>query len=223
MDLAPFKTLIKEHCGLSFSAQVETKLARAVAARMAECRCTGAAAYAARLRGDPGEFQHLVNQLTINETYFFREPDQLRLLRDRLAPRLLARVAGPVRILSAGCSSGEEPYSLVMLLWERYGARMAERFEILGGDIDSAVLERARQGHYSEFSFRGVPATVRQHYFDPLDGGGYALKDFIRRQVRFHAFNLLAPTGAPPLRDFDLILYRNVSIYFDAPTRKSIG
>jgi chemotaxis protein methyltransferase CheR len=175
------------------------------------------------LQGNDSEFQELVNLLTINETYFFREPEQIRLLVDHLTPRFLAAHDGktPVRILSAGCSSGEEPYSLVMALLDKYGTSVAQLFSFAGGDIDSSVLTKARNARYTDFSFRGVTDEIKQRYFDK-DRWGRVLKEQVRSLVSFHELNLLASDFPPALRDFDIVFFRNVSIYFDAPTRKVI-
>lgn len=222
MNLSLFKALIKDRCGLLCEGNAEEVLIRAITERRAALQLTPTA-YHARLMSDAAEFQELVNLLTINETYFFREPEQIRLLVDCLVPRLLAAHNGlaPVRILSAGCSSGEEPYSLVMALMDKYGESVSRLFRFVGGDIDSTVLHKARQACYTDFSFRGVSAEIRSRYFHK-DGWGNTLKSSVRSQVRFHELNLLAPNLNPELRDFDIIFFRNVSIYFDTPTRKII-
>lgn len=222
LNLAPFKRLIKERCGLLFEDNGEEKLAQALAAR-SDSLALKPAAYYTLLQGNEAEFQELVNLLTINETYFFREAEQIRLLVDRLAPRFLAAHDGraPVRILSAGCSSGEEPYSLAMALQDKYGESVARLFAFAGADIDSTVLAKAKQARYTDFSFRGVPADIKSRHFDK-DRWGYVLKDKVRQLVSFHELNLLADTIPSTLRDFDIVYFRNVSIYFDAPTRKII-
>lgn len=221
-DLARFKALIKQRCGLLFEGHSEANLTQALAARSQELNMT-ATKYYAEAHNNGAEFQELVNRLTINETYFFREAEHIRLLVDHLVPRLLAaRGSGePVRILSAGCSSGEEPYSLVMALMDKYGERVAQQFEFVGGDIDSAVLARARLARYSGFSFRGVPSTVRDRHFD-ADGWGFSVKEQVRKQVQFNELNLLDGAVSPALRGFDIVFFRNVSIYFDAATRKAV-
>jgi chemotaxis protein methyltransferase CheR len=222
LDLHAFKTLIKSRCGLLFDGGDEDKLRHALSERCAtlSLACPD---YLRALQDNTDEFQELVNLLTINETYFFREPEQIRLLVDRIAPRFLATRGGhaPVRILSAGCSSGEEPYSLAMALSDRYGASVSRLFTFVGGDIDSAVLAKARTARYTDFSFRGVPQETRDRHFD-RDHWGYVLKDAVRERVEFHELNLLAESFPPALRDFDVIFFRNVSIYFDTATRKRI-
>ncbi len=218
----PFKALIKARCGLLIEGHSEEKLVQALAERI-KVLAIKPSDYYVRLSSDETEFQELVNLLTINETYFFREPEQIRLFVDRLVPRFLAARNGrePVRILSAGCSSGEEPYSLAMAQMDKYGESVSRLFAFSGGDIDSTVLAKARNARYSEFSFRGVPANVRSQYFDK-DGLSYRLKPEVQNLVHFHEFNLLADSQSPALRDFDVIFFRNVSIYFDTPTRKVI-
>ena len=221
-DLPLFKSLIKERCGLLCEDSGEETLAQALAERSLALNLR-ASDYYARLSGDEAEFQELVNLLTINETYFFREPEQIQLLVDRLAPRFLAAHGGraPVRILSAGCSSGEEPYSLAMALLDKYGDSVSCLFSFVAGDIDSTVLAKARDARYTDFSFRGVAADIRSRYFDK-DRWGNLLKPAVKGLVSFHELNLLADSFPAALHDFDIIFFRNVSIYFDAPTRRII-
>lgn len=220
-ELTPFKVLIRERCGLLFEGPDEDKLDQHLRARMQATGRPGPVTYYRHLVNCTDEFQQLVNSLTVNETYFFRELEQIQLFTEKLAPRLLVNShPAPVRILSAGCASGEEPYSLVMALWEKYGQATPRRFKVVACDIDSRILGRAREGRYTAFSFRGVSPEMRQRYFDKIDDL-YHLKAHIRDHVDFHELNLLAPE-APALAEFDLIFFRNVSIYFDTPTRRLI-
>jgi chemotaxis protein methyltransferase CheR len=223
IDLAPFRELIKQRCGLILEGNGEEKLATVLAQRITVTASGSCAEYYSHLHGSNDEFQDLVNLLTINETYFFRESEQLHLLTERLVPRLLMRRDEnvPLRILSAGCSSGEEPYSIVMALREKYGDGMSHLFSFFGGDIDTQALAKARSGRYSEFSFRGVAADIKARYFDH-DGWAYRLNDEIRSRVEFHEMNLFAEQFPAALHGFDIIFFRNVSIYFDTPTRRII-
>jgi len=219
-EMMPFMALIKTRAGLMFEGGGEHTLAMAVRRQHRDAGTATLAEYYSRLYCDAGEFKALVNLLTVNETYFFREPDQISLLTEHLLPRLLAErnTATPIRILSAGCSSGEEPYSLAMALQESYGESATRLFSLSGADIDGAMLAKARSGRYSAFSLRGAPDGIGTRYFDQRDKT-HVLKDSIRRRVTFHEFNLLAAVAPPSLREFDIIFFRNVSIYFDAPTR----
>lgn len=220
--LAPFKNLIKERCGLVLDDNAEQKLQAALVERISFLSIKSED-YFIKLSVSESEFQELVNLLTINETYFFREPELIKLLVDSIAPRLLAQHNGiaPVRILSAGCSSGEEPYSIAMALMDRYGVSAAKLFFIAGCDIDSVMLAKARKGDYGEFSFRGIPSYLRSRYFDKTNTG-YSIKANLKEMVRFYEVNLLSGNYSSELSDFDVIFFRNVSIYFDEPTRLAI-
>lgn len=222
--LSPFQVLIKARTGLMLedSNSLE-KLHTALVERIAAQKDSRPEAYLAQLGHDHEEFQALINHLTINETYFFRESEQIELLVNQLIPRLLANrtTQEPIRILSAGCSSGEEPYSLVMALTEKYGEQTARLFQIVGGDIDSQVLAKARAGIYSDFSFRGVQADIRHRYFTRQEYQN-KINDSIREQVSFYELNLFESKQTIALSQFDVIFFRNVSIYFDTPTRKII-
>jgi chemotaxis protein methyltransferase CheR len=224
MNLASFKELIKQRCVLIFEGVGEQPLVLGLQKRITKTGAKNASAYYATLLGDEQEFHELVCLLTINETYFYREPEQLQLLVDRLIPRILARKqdASPVRILSAGCSTGEEPYSIAIALREKYGESATRLFMLSGGDIDKGALEKARIGQYTEFSFRSLSAALCERYFERHGKWARNVKDEIRHQVHFHHLNLLAENYHHALRDFDIIFFRNVSIYFDTPTRRII-
>ncbi len=221
--LACLHARIKAHCGLRFEGDDEIRLRQALAER-ATALTLDASQYLHHLEHDRDELQALVNLLTINETYFFREPEQISLITEHILPRLLAaRQEGEkLRILSAGCSSGEEPYSLAMALLDRHGSEFVRaNFELLGADLDSNALAQAERAQYSPFSFRGVAPGIRSRYFDPCERG-WQLKTAVRQHVRFQPLNLLATGLVTGLQGCDLILLRNVSIYFDTETRRQI-
>lgn len=222
-QLLPFKTLVYDYCGLVLEGIAEDRLRKIVHSNAKQAGCQDLKEYERLIRSSGERFQQLVGQLTVNETYFFREPEQLQLLTEVLIPQVLAQKidAEPVRILSAGCSSGEEPYSLVIALHELYGRRTAELFQIDAGDLDLTVLAKAQAGIYSEFSFRGVEDSIRQRYFTP-QARGYELAEHVRKQVNFYQLNLLAEEYPVQLADYDIIFFRNVSIYFDLETRRFI-
>ncbi len=222
--LSPFQILIKARTGLMLEDPNSLeKLHSALIERIAAQKNSRPEAYLAQLEHDHEEFQTLINQLTINETYFFRESEQIELLVNQLIPRLLVNrtTQEPIRILSAGCSSGEEPYSILMALTEKYADQATRLFQVVGGDIDSQVLAKARAGIYSDFSFRGVTPEIRHRYFTRVQHHN-RIQDAIRNQVSFYELNLLAPQKTAELSEFDVIFFRNVSIYFDTPTKKII-
>lgn len=223
IDVEPFKPLVRARCGLTFEGVGERRLEAALAERMRALGEPNAGRYLALLQADEGEFRALVNLLTINETYFFRDPEQIHWLVDRIVPRLLSRrgPAGRVRVLSAGCSSGEEPYSLAIALHQRYGAAAPQLFEIVAGDIDSNVIARAQAATFTAFSFRAMSPALRDAHFDGVNGR-YRLKEPIRRMVGFVELNLVDLSALQDGCRYDLVLMRNVSIYFDGATRRRI-
>ncbi len=222
-SLLAFKKLVHAHCGLVLEGIAEDRLHKALLKNAEQLGCQDLQDYERLVRRDKQSFEQLISQLTVNETYFFREPEQIQLLSEVLVPQVLAQKngSGPVRILSAGCSSGEEPYSLVMALQRIYGEKTAQLFQVDAGDLDLRILEKARQGIYSEFSFRGVEQHWRDCYFQ-ASTNGFHLKPIIREQVHFYPLNLLAPVLPIDLKDYDIIFFRNVSIYFDTDTRRII-
>ncbi len=221
--LQPFKTLIKQRSGLMFDGISEENLEKAVQRRMDRLGLQDAPRYLQQVSRDGGEFDELVSLLTINETYFYREAEQLRLLTETLIPRLLARQeeGKPLRILSAGCSTGEEPYSIAMAALEAFGEQASKLIRIEAGDIDNQALKRAREGVYSPFSFRCLPDALRERYFTPIDGR-FRIDDPVRSLVRFQPLNLLGEVIPDALQGVDIVFFRNVSIYFDTATREVI-
>lgn len=224
MSLSPIKAFITTRLGLRFEGGAGAHLSEALEQRMASVDAISAAAYLERLRADETELHELAGLLTIGETYFYREPQHLRLLTETLAPELLAHRAGAgkARILSVGCSTGEEPYSIAMALRERYGAAAERLFEIVAGDIDRRALEKARAGLYGAFAFRALPSELRERYFTAADGQRHEIADTVRRQVRLRYFNAWAETYPEDLADQDVVFFRNVSIYFDTAARREM-
>ncbi|MEY6433198.1 CheR family methyltransferase [Thioalkalicoccus limnaeus] len=167
-------------------------------------------------------WQAVIRRLAIHETYFYREPQHLRLSTQILLPPRLARLpAGErIRVLSVGCSTGEEPYSIAIALREQFGERAGRLFEIHAGDLDQAALARARAGRYGPFAFRALPVPLRDRYFLPIDDRHWQIAEVIREQVRFTPFNVLSPTLPRGDPGQDLIFFRNVSLYFDRRTRE---
>lgn len=220
--LAPFKDLIKLRCGLHFDESAERPLIASLLKRIAATGAEDGKAYLKKLLRDEGEFHLLVELLTINETYFYRDPQQIKFFVDTLVPQLLVKrpEKSCVRIFSAGCASGEELVSIVMALREKYGAGFEKMFHFEGGDIDHAALRKANAGKYKEFSFRSLDVALRKRYFVEKPHGTWELGESIRQLVRFRYFNLLADVAPSGASLFDCIFFRNVSIYFDVATRK---
>ena len=173
--------------------------------------------------GSAGELRHeVVAAMTTNETSFFRDTRPWQALETEILPELVRARSGQctLRIWCAACSSGQEPYSLALLLRERFAFLSDWRIDIVGTDISRPVLDRARRGVYSDLETkRGLPSALRDKWFTPRDGA-WELHPVIRDMVRFEVHNLLRD---PPIADrVDLVLLRNVLIYFDLPTKQRI-
>ncbi len=224
MELLLFKEIIKEKCGLTFDEGRSKALADGIQSRMTICGAASWGDYLDHLVKNEAEFTSLINLLTINETYFFREPAHLELLSKRLFPDMLAarKPGDAIRILSAGCSTGEEPYSIMISLLERYGIAIRNCVFVIGADIDSEALAKAEEGIYGPFSFRNFPEQIRERYFTDLGNGRYRINSAVREGVRFRRLNLLSESYPPDLRGMDALFFRNVSIYFDAKTQKAV-
>ncbi len=170
-----FRDLIEERCGLHFDESQRTSLSASLRARMQQLGLAGIDDYYDLLssRTDDEGFRKLINLVTITETCFFRDPSQFRLLRRHILPTLLAergsRQTRTVRIWSAGCSSGEEAYSIAVMLSDMglLSASAAWTFEIVGTDVNTEVLETARRGVYSARALRNVEGGLLRRYFRP--------------------------------------------------------
>jgi chemotaxis protein methyltransferase CheR len=219
--------LIAARMGLHLRPRERDTLRGTVAARMAILRLEELDQYQRLLQaGTPDaeiEWEQLTTRLTNNESYFFRDKGQMALLRERILPELIARNRGQrtLRLWSAGCAAGEEPYSLAMLVNEllpHRGAASGPPWDIfiLGTDIDETALHQARQGLYSPWSFRTVEPAQQEHGFIQREGV-WQVRDESRSLVSFRRINLVSdrfPDTASNLMEMDLILCRNVFIYF---------
>ena len=218
--------------GLAYFQDKDEALAERLQRRLAACRAAGCAAYLALLEADPartGEWDALVGELTIGETFFFRYSQQFQALRDRLLPEVIARNAATrsLRLWSAGCATGAEAYSLAALVRAALGERLSEwRITILGTDINRAFLAQARRGEFSEWALRDVAPADRAAVVEPGQGG-WRVPPELRGMVEFRHHNLMdlpsEPAPGDRLADFDIILCRNVMIYFDQPTLTALA
>jgi|LakWasMet46_HOW7_FD_contig_41_738615_length_2120_multi_2_in_0_out_0_2 chemotaxis protein methyltransferase CheR len=160
----------------------------------------------------------LIDAMTTHETYFFRDTGFWKTFVDVVIPRLAER-PGPLRIWSAACSTGQEPYTMAMLLEEKF-PQLMDRVTITATDVSEGVIEAARHGSYSVFEVnRGVAAPRLMRHFE-RDGGHFRVKERLRRIVSWAPQNLI--TQPPPGDGFDLVLVRNVLIYFPEVTRLQV-
>ncbi len=223
-----FCDLLKSRCGLHFDEDSRFLVEKRVARRVEDSDAGSFAAYHYLLRdGNHGEeeFAELVDVLTTNETYFFRELGQLTALLEEVLPSLVERrrasgATGPVTIWSAGCSSGEEPYTIVMMGLER-GLRPGIDFRVYASDISRTMLTKSRRGVYREGAFRETNPLIRERYFEEKDGH-YRISDEVKKHVDFIHLNLMDRDKLALLGTMDVVLCRNVIIYFDLETKKQV-
>ena len=207
--LAP---LVRARTGLAIAADM---LGRAIRQRLRERQEGDAEAYMARILDDEGEFADLLDLLVIPETWFFRDPQAIAHAA-RFAQERHARSGAPVRLLSLPCSTGEEPYTLAMALFDT--GLPAQAFQVTAVDINEPSLERARRGLYGRNSFRARDLGFRDRYFD-AEGDRQRLAERVRNQVRFRQGNILQLGSLRDGAPFDVVLCRNLLIYFDDQTQ----
>jgi chemotaxis methyl-accepting protein methylase len=211
-ELKQLKEQIRRDVGFYCDGYKEHCLRRRIAVRMRARGLHSYADYAALLLRDAYEYQKLRDAVTINVSKFYRNPEVWRLLDQKVLPDLFA-ADRPLRIWSAGCAGGEEPYSIAMLLREhahRTGQEAKlDLFDVLGTDIDRESLQVAQRGVYTSFAFTDLPADIRQRWFEPPEY--VRLTDVIKKAVRFETLDLITGDFAS---GFDVIFCRNVVIYF---------
>ena len=169
------------------------------------------------------EFEAMCDAVTINETSFFRNEPQLEYFENEILPGIIeARNSTKrLRIWSAACSTGEEPYTLGIILHRSLGIRIMDwKIEILATDLSEQVLDKAQAGVYGSFSFRSVPERITKKYFTEEQGGLKILPD-VQQMVHFENHNLTNAQAARRFGTFDVIVCRNVMIYFDDDVRKN--
>jgi chemotaxis protein methyltransferase CheR len=216
-------SLLQERTGLEIPASRVRACEPSIRRAMANAGIRDLHHYCAVLDSDEVAFDALVDELTIGETYFFRDPRQFSFLRTVAIPDVLrSRTSGHAfSAWSAGCASGEEPYSLAILLHEM---GVGDRRSVVGTDISRRRLATARSGRYGKWSLRGVETSVVDRYFQ-REGATFELTPSIRSAARFQYLNLAEDLSSQLLPSgFDLIVCRNVLIYFDAVTiRRVLG
>ena len=183
--------------------------------------------YFYRLRFDDKEgfeFQELMNAITVNETYFFREESQLDALAEILLPELdsLRDKREPIRILSAPSSTGEEPYSMVIKILEEGNVIEHRDIEIVGIDIDSTVIAKAEAGKYTDRAVHAIPTQIFSRYFHKDKGANFFSED-LKGAVDFKVVNIFDKAETRKLGKFDIIFSRNMLIYFDDASRKEVA
>ena len=217
-ELQGFSRLMMEAAGITLAPSKKALIGGRLARRLQALGLASYTHYLTHIQRDAQERQRAIDLLTTNETYFFREPRHFAYLSERILPRHDA--ARPFRVWSAACSSGEEPYSVAMVLAERLGSRP---WEIVASDISTRVLEQARRGVYPMERAEKIPLPYLKAYCLKGVGaqdGQFLIQDTLRQRINFREVNLNA--SLPDIGPFDLVLLRNVMIYFDAPTKRGV-
>ena len=205
--------------GADKSYLVESRLAPI--ARREEFPSVDALLHSARMRPTEPLLWAITDALTTNETFFFRDKTPFEQFRDDVLPALAAsRGQAPLRVWSAACSTGQEPYSLAMLMDEVGHKYPGLKLDVCASDISERVLEKAQAGLYTQFEVqRGLPITHLVRYFDKVEDN-WQVKPKLRQQIRWRQFNLL--DDMRPLGRFDVVFCRNVLIYFDPDTKRRV-
>jgi chemotaxis protein methyltransferase CheR len=226
-QFAVITKLLSELAGLAFEQSRRESIGYSISERMRATGCKDVGDYLHLLFAADAndERQALLDEVTIPETHFFRNPPQIRALRTHVLPDLLreASTTKRLRIWSAGCSTGEEPYTLAMLIRQLVPPQSDWDIKIIATDISARALTAAREAKYAERSFVMTEPLDRQRFFYlDADSGAFVVRDDVRELVEFRHHNLV--TEVPPVApgEVDIVLCRNVTIYFDRKTTKRL-
>ncbi len=221
-------TLVYERFGISLSDQKRTLVVGRLSKRTRELGLPSFGAYVDYIRRDHSgqELVEFINRISTNHTFFYREKDHFEFLAKKILPDLKLKLQRDrnyaLRIWSAGCSSGEEPYTIAMTVMDALGAEVkALDWGILATDISTKALEEAVRASYPEARFKELPPIWKANYMSKLGPDSWTIKDTVRKPILFKRLNLMNETY--PLKgQFDVIFCRNVMIYFDAPVRRAL-
>jgi chemotaxis protein methyltransferase CheR len=212
--------------GISFAENKRYFVDKRLIDRIQKTGASGVEDYVERLRRHDanGEIETLINLLTINETYFYREDHQLDCLANGILPELVSerRKGDRIRIWSMPCSTGEEPYSIAMYLLENWPQVDDYDIEIMASDIDTNVLRAAEDGVYDPRSLHRLTPEFVRKYFVSAGAEGFRLIDAIRQSVRFTKVNASDPVEMRKFANVDVIFCRNMLIYFDDRSRRQV-
>lgn len=216
--------------GIRYESKKMYYLAKRIEKRMEILGIDSESEYIRYLRfsdSDGQELQQFVNLITVNETFFFRDFSQLRAFAEHALQDVIEKknrsMDYKLRIWSAGCSSGEEPYTLAIILKEMVDYVKQWDVEIIASDIDQNILDKAQQGVFSERSIKEVPKEYLEKYFHQSGNGTYRLhSNELKDMIRFEHLNLFDKAALRSHRGYDFIFCRNVLIYFDDASRKEV-
>lgn len=216
MDYEGFKKQVFSLTKIDLNAYKERQMKRRIDALITKRAVKGYDNYVQLLKTDKDAFDEFVNYLTINVSEFYRNPEQWVTLEKEIIPQLIKQSGNHLKIWSAACSTGDEPYSLAMVL----GKFMPlSNIKIMATDIDKQVLDKARMGLYNEKSLKGLPKEFVKEYFTQINDRTYQISDKVKKCVDFSQHNLLKDTYPT---NCDLIICRNVLIYFTEEAKEDV-
>ncbi len=223
-DFLKFREYFYRKTGILFDESKRYFVDKRLAERIQKTGCKNFREYFIKLRFDKSgiEFERLVNAMTVNETYFFREEYQFQAMVNEILPEITKkkREGELIRIWSIPSSSGEEPYSIAIYLLEYWPDINNWDVEIVASDIDTNMLEKAKEGKFSQRSIQNIPPHLVKKYFTHNGNGQYQICKDLRDSVEFKRVNIVDPLQTKAFRNFDLIFCRNMLIYFDDVSRK---
>lgn len=214
-DYEYFKKAVFDLTKIDLNAYKEKQMKRRIDTLIGKNGITGYDNYVQALKTDKEKFEEFVNYLTINVSEFYRNPEQWKIIDTEVFPDLISRFGKNLKVWSAACSTGDEPYSLVMAMSKHM---LMNQIRIFATDIDKQVIQKAKVGLYSEKSIAGVPDDLKKKYFTQI-GPSYQIKDEIKARVEFKEHNLLKDSYP---NSCDLIVCRNVLIYFTEEAKDEI-
>lgn len=214
-DYEKFKGAVLSLTKIDLNAYKERQMKRRIDALIAKHGIKGYEEYVQVLKTDKAKFEEFVNYLTINVSEFYRNPEQWQLMEKEIIPELIGKFGKNLKIWSAACSTGDEPYSLVMALSRHIPLNM---IHITATDLDKQVIAKAKVGLYNEKSISAVPDDLKKKYFTKI-GLSYQISDEIKSRVEFREHNLL---GNDYGKDYHMIVCRNVLIYFTEEAKDEV-
>jgi len=214
-DYEYFKKAVYDLTKIDLNCYKEKQMKRRIDTLIAKNGVQGYENYVKVLKTDAKRFEEFVNYLTINVSEFYRNPEQWKMLDQDIFPELIGKFGKNLKVWSAACSTGDEPYSLVMAMSKHIPMR---QIKIHATDIDKQVIEKAKVGLYAEKSIVSVPDEFKKKYFTPI-GKSYQISEEIKKQVEFKEHNLLKDSYPT---NMDLIVCRNVLIYFTEEAKDEI-
>jgi chemotaxis protein methyltransferase CheR len=215
LGYSEFKKQVSDLCGIDLSYYKSQQMDRRINSFMSLWNVTNYDEYLALLKGDSKTLKEFINKLTINVSEFYRNPERFEELQYQIIPELLRRQS-QVRIWSAGCSNGSEPYSIAIIVKE---LQVEQRVRIIASDIDRQILQKAQEGIYNANEVKSIPAGLVAKYFHQTSDYKYQLLDSLKKMVDFRIQNLLADSFETNL---DLIVCRNVVIYFTEEAKNEL-